>query len=126
MAKVIRIVAFSRDEETGGETVYDIREIPADTVFTNRNSLTFLPAGAKRRRTVWAEVGYEARRGDRASFWVVNKEGERPEPNELILCDMTDVKMTQAVMSRKYGILMHPDDPDLQNEIDSPIITEKA
>lgn len=48
MAKVIRIVAFSRDEETGGETVYDIREIPADTVFTNRNSLSAKVTGPLR------------------------------------------------------------------------------
>ena len=38
--KVIRIVAFSRDEDTGSETVYDIVEIPADRVFTNRGALS--------------------------------------------------------------------------------------
>ena len=88
--------------------------------------LTFRPAGAKRNRTVWAQLGYEARRGDKASFWVVNREGERPEPQELIIAGLNEptTTMKPAIMSRKYGMLMLASDPDLQNEVDSAINQE--
>jgi hypothetical protein len=78
--------------------------------------LTFKPAGAKRSRTVWAERSTRSK----LMFWTVNAEGERPDPEELIVVGATDHRAIPATMSKKYAWLMLPGDPDLNNDIDKP------
>jgi hypothetical protein len=86
--------------------------------------LTFMPAGATRRRTVWAEEvrnkgGALVSPDKLARFWKVNKEGERPEPQELIIVRLTDpsVLTEPAVMSHHYGRLVLLYDPNLDEEL---------
>jgi hypothetical protein len=79
--------------------------------------LTFLPAGAKRKRTVWAE------RAGKQRFWVVNQEGDRDRhrsdhKEELVILAANEYTIRPAVMSKKYAMLFLVDDPELNNEVD--------
>lgn len=60
--------------------------------------LTFRPHGAKRNRTVWAEK-------IRANtFWVVTRNGERPESQELVLTGGEHTERP-AIMNLHYATL---------------------
>ncbi len=83
--------------------------------------LTFLPAGAKRKRTTWAEVA--SNRNGRLCFWACNRNGDRPEPNELIITTAREVTVLPAVMSRYYAMVMLPDDALLCNDVDAKWIS---
>jgi len=79
--------------------------------------LTFHPAGGKRKRTTWAEIA--STKNGRVSFWACNRDGDRPVPNELIICAGGEVTVQPAVMSRYYVMLMLPDDALLRNDVDA-------
>ena len=63
-------------------------------------SLTYTPDGSSRRRTVWAELGMVT--GDLLTFYPVNRNGDRPDPLELIVCYRNDCTVTPAVMNQDY------------------------
>jgi hypothetical protein len=65
--------------------------------------LTFTPAGAARPRTIWAERGRE--RNGVVSFWRVDRHGERPDPEELIMARTTECRVRPAQMNLKYAEL---------------------
>ena len=65
-------------------------------------SLTYTPEGS-RRRTVWAELGMVT--GDLLTFYPVNRNGDRPDPLELIVCHRNDCTVTSAVMNQDYAKL---------------------
>ena len=61
-------------------------------------SLTYTPDGSSRRCTVWAELGMVT--GDLLTFYPVNRNGDRPDPLELIVCHRNDCTVIPAVMNR--------------------------
>jgi hypothetical protein len=69
--------------------------------------LTFKPHGSTKRRTVWAE------RAGHNKFWVINRQSQRPEPQELVLTGGQHT-LQPAVMSRHYGMLFVQGDPEFK------------
>jgi hypothetical protein len=64
--------------------------------------LTFVPAGGKP-RSIWAKPG---RADDKiALFWRVSREGEEPEPRELMVAAPTEFHTRPARMNLKYARL---------------------
>lgn len=72
--------------------------------------LTYLPAGAKRRRTVWAE------QASPRAYWVCNREGARPEPQVLVLVSgkEPELQVAPALMSKHYAMLFVEGDPEFR------------
>ena len=66
-------------------------------------SLTYTPDGSSSRRTVWAELGMVA--GDLLTCYPVDRNGNRPDPLELIVCHCNDCTVISAVMNWDYGEL---------------------
>jgi hypothetical protein len=63
-------------------------------------SLTYTPDGSTRTRTVWAELGMVT--GDLLTFYPVDRNGDRPDPLELIVCHRHDCTVIPAVMNQDY------------------------
>jgi hypothetical protein len=67
--------------------------------------VTFLAANGKRRH-VWATDYNDPGAGKLVRFFVVDKEGDEPEPREMVISTPGDiVRLRQAVMSNMYGWL---------------------
>src|SRR4051794_161741 len=64
-------------------------------------SLTYTPDGSSRRRTVWAELGMVT--GDLLTFYPVDRNGDRLDPLELIVCYRDDCTVISAVMNQARG-----------------------
>lgn len=84
--------------------------------------ITFLPAGAKRKRTTWAIETTKSPDSSFRTFTACDKEGQtlrdidaKTVQEEMIICGRGEVTVKPGYMSRKYGWLVEgtepPDEP---------------
>ena len=67
--------------------------------------VTFRDATHRLRR-VWAVNYNDPGAGHNITFYIVNKEGEQPDPRELVIAAPTDVETLEvATMNKKYAWL---------------------
>lgn len=63
--------------------------------------ITFRPNGGTRDRKAWAEAA-TVRPDGTLAFWIVNKAGERPSPEEVVIGKPERFTVEKAVMNNRY------------------------